>query len=85
MERPIPTPPPWWIETHVAPDAVLSRALSSGQSAIASLPSAIDSVSRYGEATDPLSRWSRPMTIGAATRPLATRSLNASPARSRSP
>ena len=42
----MPTPPPWWMDTQVAPDAVLTRALSSGQSAIASEPSAIDSVSR---------------------------------------
>ena len=32
-----------------------------------------------------MSRWSRPITIGAATAPLATRSLNARPARWRSP
>ena len=56
-----------------------------GQSAIASEPSAIDSVSRYGEATEPASRWSRPMTIGAATSPEATMSLNRTPATSRSP
>ena len=61
----MPTPPPWWIETHDAPLAVLSSAFSSGQSAIASEPSAIASVSRYGDATEPASRWSRPMTIGA--------------------
>ena len=69
IERPMPTPPPWWIDTHVAPDAVLTSALRSGQSAMASEPSSIASVSRYGEATDPLSRWSRPMTIGAFTSP----------------
>ena len=60
----MPTPPPWWIDTQVAPDAVFSSAFSSGQSAIASEPSAIASVSRYGEATEPESRWSRPITIG---------------------
>ena len=80
----MPTPPPWWIDTHDAPDAVLSSALSSGQSAIASEPSAIASVSRYGEATEPESRWSRPMTIGADSSPDATISLNFSPARCRS-
>ena len=64
MQRPMPTPPPWWIDTQVAPEAVFSRALSSGQSAIASEPSAMASVSRYGEATEPESRWSRPITIG---------------------
>ena len=46
IERPMPTPPPWWIDTQEAPDAVLTSALSSGQSAIASEPSSIDSVSR---------------------------------------
>ena len=39
-----------------APLAVLSSALSSGQSAMASLPSFMDSVSRKGEATEPQSR-----------------------------
>ena len=68
MERPIPTPPPWWIETHEAPEAVLSSAFKSGQSAMASEPSRMPSVSRYGEATDPQSRWSRPITIGALQR-----------------
>ena len=42
----MPTPPPWWMDTQLAPDAVLTRAFSSGQSAIASEPSAIASVSR---------------------------------------
>ena len=42
----MPTPPPWWMLTQDAPDAVLTRALSSGQSAIASEPSAMPSVSR---------------------------------------
>src|SRR5579885_2762147 len=40
----------------VAPLAVLSSALSSGQSETASLPSCIASVSRFGEATEPESR-----------------------------
>src|SRR5699024_12604115 len=71
----MPTPPPWWIETQVAPELVAVRALSSGQSAIASEPSSMDSVSRYGEATEPESRWSRPMAIGAFTIPSRTRSL----------
>ena len=60
-------------------------ALSSGQSAIASEPSSIASVSRYGEATEPQSRWSRPITIGADSSPEATMSLKRSPALSRSP
>ena len=81
----MPTPPPWWIDTHDAPEAVLTRALSSGQSATASEPSAIASVSRYGEATEPESRWSRPITIGADSSPEATISLNFSPALCRSP
>ena len=46
IERPMPTPPPWWIDTQVAPEEVAVSALSSGQSAIASEPSAIASVSR---------------------------------------
>ena len=81
----MPTPPPWWIETHDAPDAVLTSALSSAQSAIASEPSSIASVSRYGEATEPQSRWSRPITTGAFSSPEATISLNFRPARWRSP
>ena len=81
----MPTPPPWWIDTQVAPAAVLTSALSSGQSATASEPSAIASVSRLGDATEPESRWSRPMTIGALTSPAATSRLNSSPAVARSP
>ena len=46
IELPIPTPPPWWTLTQVAPAATLSNALRIGQSAIASEPSAIASVSR---------------------------------------
>ncbi len=42
----MPTPPPWWIETQVAPEAVFTSAFSRAQSAIASDPSSIDSVSR---------------------------------------
>ena len=45
-EFPIPTPPPWWKLTQVAPHAVFSNALRMGQSAMASLPSFIPSVSR---------------------------------------
>ena len=45
-ERPMPTPPPWWKETQVAPDAVLTSALRIAQSAMASEPSSIASVSR---------------------------------------
>ena len=56
-----------------------------GQSATASLPSRIASVSRYGLATEPLSRWSRPITTGAETVPLAMRSFRRSPKRARSP
>ena len=71
--------------TQLAPEAVFTRALRSGQSAIASEPSRIASVSRFGEATEPESRWSRPMTIGALTLPVRTSSLKAAPARARSP
>ena len=52
----MPTPPPWWIDTQVAPDATFSMAFNSGQSATASDPSIIASVSRFGEATEPESR-----------------------------
>src|SRR5216684_2990337 len=52
------------METQVAPLAQLSSALSSGQSDTASEPSFIASVSRLGLATDPESRWSRPITTG---------------------
>ena len=52
----MPTPPPLWIETHDAPAAVFTSAFSSGQSATASEPSFMFSVSRNGEATDPQSR-----------------------------
>jgi len=71
--------------TQDAPLAVLTSALRSGQSAIASEPSFIASVSRKGDATEPQSRWSRPMTIGAFTLPLRTSSLKARPALARSP
>ena len=56
IEFPIPTPPPWWTLTQVAPEAVFSSAFRIGQSAIASLPSCMPSVSRNGEATEPASR-----------------------------
>ena len=58
---------------------MLSSAFSTGQSAIASEPSRIDSVSRFGDATEPESRWSRPITIGAFTCRDATRSLKIAP------
>src|SRR5206468_8011095 len=48
-EFPMPTPPPWWNETHAAPDAVLSSALRIAQSAIASEPSFMASVPRNGD------------------------------------
>src|SRR2546422_486082 len=84
-EFPMPTPPPWWNATHAAPDAVFSRALRIAQSAIASEPSRIPSVSRNGDATEPVSRWSRPITTGAPTSPCFTRSLSAQPNAARSP
>ena len=43
------------------------------------------SVSRFGLATEPVSRWSRPITIGAFSSPFFTISLNARPALWRSP
>ncbi len=65
----MPTPPPWWNETHDAPFTAFTSAFRIGQSATASVPSFIASVSRFGEATEPQSRWSRPITIGAFTSP----------------
>src|SRR5439155_1596003 len=65
--------------------AVFKSAFRIGQSAIASEPSLIDSVSLYGEATLPASRWSRPITIGALIRPEATSRLKARPALARAP
>src|SRR5918994_384993 len=67
------------------PAAVFRSAFRIGQSAIASEPSRIDSVSRYGDATEPESRWSRPITTGADTAPVRTSSLIARPALARSP
>ena len=84
-EYPMPTPPPWWIDTQVAPDAQLSSAFRNGQSETASEPSRIDSVSRLGDATEPASRWSRPMTTGAESSPRPTISLKARPSRWRCP
>ena len=52
----MPTPPPWCSDTQEAPEATLTMALSSGQSAMASEPSFMASVSRLGEATEPVSR-----------------------------
>ena len=52
----MPTPPPWCTDTQVAPAEALSSAFRIGQSAIASLPSRMPSVSRLGDATDPVSR-----------------------------
>src|SRR6218665_2482507 len=71
----MPTPPPWCRLTQVAPPAVFSSALSSGQSLTASVPSSMPSVSRFGLATEPVSRWSRPMTIGALSSPGLTMAL----------
>jgi hypothetical protein len=85
IDLPMPTPPPWWIDTQLAPAATLSIAFSNGQSAIASLPSRIASVSRYGEATEPQSRWSRPEHDRRRDSPFATSSLTARPKRARSP
>ena len=64
---------------QVAPLAVLSRAFSRGQSATASEPSNIDSVSLKGDATDPQSKWSLPMTTGADNSPLDTILLSLTP------
>ena len=52
----MPTPPPWWKLTQLAPLATFTIALRSAQSLIASEPSFIASVSRFGDATEPQSR-----------------------------
>ena len=78
-DLPMPTPPPWWNETQLAPVAVFTSALRIGQSATASEPSRIASVSRCGEATEPASRWSRPITIGAAHRARRDQLVEAQP------
>ena len=52
----MPTPPPWWKETQLAPFTAFTSALRMGQSATASVPSFMASVSRLGEATLPQSR-----------------------------
>ncbi len=85
MDKPMPTPPPWWTETQEAPLTAFRRAFRMGQSAMASEPSRMPSVSRFGEATEPVSRWSRPMTMGAAVLPFLTRWLMTAPKRARSP
>ena len=61
----MPTPPPWCKLVQLAPLAVLTAKLRIAQSLTASVPSSIASVSRFGLATEPQSRWSRPITIGA--------------------
>ena len=45
MEYPIPTPPPWCTDTQDAPETAFRRAFRMGQSAMASEPSFIPSVS----------------------------------------
>src|ERR1035438_7731917 len=47
IDRPMPTPPPWWTLTQVAPEAALTSAFRIGQSAIASEPSAIAPLARH--------------------------------------
>src|ERR1700761_4607061 len=81
----MPTPPPWWNDTQVAPPEVFDIKLSKGQSDTASEPSFIDSVSLLGDATEPQSKWSRPITIGPFTLPVLTKLLNSKPAFSLSP
>ena len=81
----MPTPPPPWTLTQDAPFTAFVSAFKIGQSAMASEPSFMDSVSRFGLATEPQSRWSRPMTMGALTLPVRTSSLNSFPALARSP
>ena len=84
MLRPMPTPPPLPTATQVAPCAALSSAPRIGQSAIASLPSRIASVSRDGDATEAGSMWSRPRASGPIS-PRRTSSLSRRPTASRCP
>jgi urocanate hydratase len=65
----------------VADWPILNAVLSA---ATASEPSFIASVSRFGEATEPASRWSKPITMGANNSPDATISFIASAKRFRS-
>src|ERR1044072_175467 len=44
----MPTPPPWWSDTQVAPEAVFRRAFKSGQAETASEPPIIASVAPLG-------------------------------------
>ena len=67
LRIPHPTPPPWCSDTQVAPPATFNTALSSAQSLTASLPSCMASVSRLGEATEALSRWS-PLPLRSQTK-----------------
>ena len=65
--------------THDAPFTAFSARLIIGQSETASLPSIISSVSWYGAAADPLSKWSLQITTGALTVPFLTSSLMTMP------
>ena len=58
------------VQAHpVGATGAVGQGVEQGQSATASEPSFMPSVSRLGEATEPPSRWSRPMTTGANTSP----------------
>src|SRR4030067_363603 len=71
----MPTPPPGWTLTQCAPAAVFTSALRIGQSAIASEPSRIPSVSRDGLPAPPLARVAPPLPSGPGERRPAERSL----------
>ena len=83
MERPMPTPPPWWIDTHEAPGGgveqrVQKRPVGDGVGAVAHAPRS------PGTARRPIrSRGGRGRSRSApAASPLATMSLKRSPGRS---
>ena len=86
IERPMPTPPPWWMLTHVAPAARVDEGVE--QRPVGDRVGPVEPSPRSrGRARrpSPESRWSRPITIGAYSSPVRTISLKRSPSRWRSP
>ena len=82
----MPTPPPWWKLTQLAPAAVLSRALRMRPvgDRVGAVAHALGLAVR-ARPPSPQSRWSRPITMGALTSPRATSSLKTAPILARSP
>ncbi len=69
ITSPHPTPPPLWIETHVAPLNASPITLWIAISAVNIEPSEIFEVSLKGESVPLTSWWSRPRTTGAEILP----------------